>query len=352
MRSLLIGGTRNLGPSIIQALLGRRHSVTVFNRGQTVDDLPGEVERLRGDRSDRAQLQKALGRREFDLVVDTTLYNGADAEAVVELFDGRIGRYIFVSTGQVYLVRVGLERPFREEDYSGPIVPAPPRSNRSDYENWLYGFEKRAAEDVFVQAWEQRRFPFTSLRLPIVNSERDHYHRLYGYFLRLRDGSPIVIPEDDGLPLRHVYGEDVAEAILRLLARDDDKGIRDDDKGKDISRGRAFNISQEEALFLPQFLELMAGLTGFRLQLVRVPREELEREGLLPDCSPFSGQWMSSLDNRRSKQELGMSYTPLKTYLSRLVTHFQTAPSIEIGGYRQRAKELALARAIQRLQQA
>ena len=330
MRSLVIGGTRNLGPSIVRALLERGYGVTVLNRGQTHDDLPPEVERLRCDRTDPEQMKQTVGGREFDVVVDTTLYNGPEAEAVVELFANRVGRYIFLSTGQVYLVRVGPERPFKEEDYAGPLMAEPPHSAVSDHQNWVYGFEKRAAEDVFARAWEQRRFPFTSLRMPIVNSERDHYDRLYGYFLRLRDGGPILVPEGDGLPLRHVYGEDVAQAIVRLLALD-------------VGRGRAFNISQDETLSLQHFLELLAKLMHSPLDMVRVPRAELEREGLLPDCSPFSGRWMSSLDNLRSKKELEIAYTPLKAYLEKLVRCFQAATDRKVDGYLQRSKELELA---------
>ena len=123
MRSLIIGGTRNLGPSIVHALLQRGYAVAVFNRGQTRDDLPEEVERLRGDRTNPEELKRVLSGREFDLVIDTTLYTGTEAEAAVELFTGKVGRYIFLSTGQVYLVRVGAERPYKEEDYAGqPIV--------------------------------------------------------------------------------------------------------------------------------------------------------------------------------------------------------------------------------------
>jgi nucleoside-diphosphate-sugar epimerase len=330
MRSLIIGGTRNLGPSIVQALLRQGHSVAVFNRGQTPDDLPAEVERLRGNRTDREQLKRALASREFDVVVDTTLYTAAEAEAVVEVFAERAGRYVFLSTGQVYLVRTGLERPFREEDYSGPLMEAPPQCNVSDHQNWVYGIDKRGAEDVFQQAWEQREFPFTSLRLPIVNSERDHYDRLYGYFLRLQDGGPIVIPEGDGLPLRQVYGEDVTQAILRLLAGN-------------VGQGKAYNISQEETLSLAEFLEMLANSMRSWLRLAQISREELEREKLLPDCSPFSGKWMSSLENARSKEELGMTYTQVRTYLDKLVKHFQAMPARTIEGYRQRKRELELA---------
>lgn len=333
MRSLVIGGTRNLGPSIVHALLHNGYAVTVFNRGQTTDDLPPEVERLRGDRTDREQLKAALGGREFDVVVDTTLYNSAEATAVVEVLASRVGRYVFLSSGQVYLIRIGLQRPFREDDYSGPVMEEPPPTQVSDRQNWTYGFEKRAAEDVFAQAWEQQQFPFTSLRLPIVNSERDHYDRLYGYFLRIRDRGPLLIPQGEGLPLRHIYGEDVANAIVRLFSCD-------------VSRGRAYNISQDETLSLQQFLELLAELMGSRLQLVQAPREELVDQGMLPDCSPFSGKWMSSLENLRSKEELGISYTPVPSYLKRLVNYFEATPARQIEGYFQRASELALARSI------
>jgi nucleoside-diphosphate-sugar epimerase len=332
MRSLIIGGTRNLGPSIVHALLQRGDEVAVFNRGQTRDDLPEEVERLRGDRTDPEQLKRVLSDREFDLVVDTTLYTGAEAETTVELFAGRAGRYIFLSTGQVYLVRTGVKRPFKEEDYAGPVMEQPPKSNASDYENWLYGFDKRAAEDVFARAWAERKFPFTSLRLPMVNSERDHYDRMYGYFLRIQDGGPLLIPEGDGAPVRHVYGGDVVQAIMRVAENDSSKGC-------------AYNIGQDETLTLVEFLELLAQLMHCPLKIFRVPREELTRQGVLPHCSPFSGLWMSSLENARSKAELGMAYTPVASYVKNLVDYFLAMPKRKIEGYARRALELELANA-------
>jgi nucleoside-diphosphate-sugar epimerase len=327
MRSLIIGGTRNLGPSIAHALLRRGDEVAVFNRGQTRDDLPEEVERLRGDRTSPEELKRVLSGREFHLVIDTTLYTGAEAETAVELFKDRIGRYIFLSTGQVYLVRTGVERPFKEEDYAGPVMAEPSKSNTSDYENWLYGFDKRAAEDMFARAWTERKFPFTSLRLPMVNSERDHYDRIYGYFLRVQDEGPILIPDENGAPVRHVYGEDVVQAITRLA---------EGDKGK----GCAYNIGQDETLSLVEFLELLAETMHCPLKIVRVPREELDRESLLPYCSPFSGKWMSSLENARSKAELGMQYTPVAAYLKKLVSYFQAVRPHTVEGYQQRAREV------------
>ncbi len=174
------------------------------------------MERLHGDRTDPSQLSHALNGHSFDAVVDNALYKGAEVEPIVRLLNGRIQHYIFVSSGQVYLVREDIERPFSEADYEGRLMPSP-KPNTYGYEEWMYGIEKRRAEDALRAAWERRGFPYTSLRLPMVNSERDHFYRLYNYIVRLKDGGPILVPSTPVYPLRHVYADDVVTAILNLI---------------------------------------------------------------------------------------------------------------------------------------
>ena len=181
-----------------------------------------------------------------------------------------------------------------------------------------------------MRGWAERRFPVTTLRLPMVNSEHDHFNRIYGYYLRLRDGGPILIPEGPGLPLRHVYGEDVVQAVLRLA-------------GTSLGLGRAYNISQDETLSLEAFLGKLAHLANAQSRVVRIPRERLNQLSLLPACSPFSGTWMSVLDNARSVTELGMKYTPFDECLDKLVRFFESSPERQIEAYTQRALELKLA---------
>ena len=329
MKALIVGGTRNLGPQIVDALLREGYDVSVLNRGQTAGELPKNVERLRADRSRRDEFAAALGKREFDLVVDTTLYNGADALTTVELLLDRVGRYIFLSTGQVYLVMEFAERPFTEDQYDGPLMARPPESHPSDVKNWLYGVEKREAEDVLSLAHDNSRFPFTTLRLPMINSERDHYDRIYGYLLRFFDGGPILLPEDN-LALRHVYAADVVASILRAAKSPQ-------------AVARAYNISQEETFSIDEFLKLLSEMAHAPLRTVRAPRAELDAHALLPACSPFSDAWMSELDNARSKSELGMRYTPTREYLARLVEHYAAQPRREVEGYRRRELELRIA---------
>lgn len=327
MNILIIGGTRNLGHFLTHALVNIGHRVTVLNRGRTPDELPATVERLQADRAERGQLDKALKGRTFDVVVDNALYKGSEAETITELLRGRTGRYFFLSTGQVYLVREGIQRPFKEKDYEGRLMPAP-KVGSFGHEEWLYGMDKRRVEDAMSAAWETFRFPYTSLRLPMVNSERDHFFRLYNYILRLKDGSPILAPETPNYPLRHVYGGDVVNAILKLI----DTGV---------GVGKAYNISQDETVTLEEFLDIVAGAMGVESQIARIPFMKLEAQGFLPNCSPFSERWMSELDNTLSKQEFGMTYTPLAEYLGKLVQYYKVNPPPKTASYRRRRAEIS-----------
>src|SRR5262249_6586724 len=164
MKILIIGGTRNLGPSLVERFLEHGDSVTMFNRGITSNSLLPDVEHLKGDRTVPEQLRIAVRGRDFDAVVDTTLYKGDEAKAAIEIFSGHVGRYVFISTGQVYLVREGLKKPYKEQDYAGPVIPQPAQEHRYDYDNWVYGADKRAAEDAFADAWEAKGLPYVSLR--------------------------------------------------------------------------------------------------------------------------------------------------------------------------------------------
>jgi nucleoside-diphosphate-sugar epimerase len=333
-RVLILGGTRNLGHFTALELLAAGHDVTVLNRGVTKDELPSAVERIRADRHEPKSMRSALGSRSFDLVLDTTTYTGEEARNVIELFDGRVGRYVFISSGQVYLVRMGLVIPFRETDYEGPIMDDPVEP--AERAEWLYGIGKRDAEASFANAWSAKQFPVTTLRLPMVASERDHYGRIQAYLARLDDGGPLLVPHGKVSELRHVYVADVATLMCGLVT-------------SPVGIGSAYNISSGESTQLEDFLQLLARLANRKLEVIVVDPFQLIRAELLPHCSPFSSDWMSSLDNSRSLDELkevGITYTPPEDYLPQIIADYETRwrqGGLVPNGYDQRARELKFA---------
>ncbi len=328
MNILIIGGTRNLGHFLAERILADGHNLTILNRGVTSDNLPSNISRLRCDRTNSQQLRRAIGGRTFDVVIDNVMYKEPEAESIVEILSGKVGHYIFISTGQVYLVRANLTRPFKESDYEGELIP-PPTENTYDYEEWLYGIDKRKAEAVFARAYAEKQFPYTALRLPMVNSERDNFNRLYNYMIRIRDGGPILVPEQPNYPLRHVYTADVVNVIMHLI-------------NTGMGKGKAYNISQDETVSIGEFLTILGELVGLEPQIRMVDRSLLVANGFLPDCSPFSELWMSELDNTLSKTELGATYTPLREYMARIVTYYTENPPKLPTGYKRRKSEKRL----------
>jgi nucleoside-diphosphate-sugar epimerase len=303
--------------------------VTVFNRGTLPDAFGERVERLRGDRT-TADLERLLARRSFDAAVDFAAFTGEDGRRAADLLGGRVGHYVVVSSGQVYLVREGCPRPARESDYDGAVVAEP--ADPFDKGQWEYGTGKRALEDALAEAWETTRFPATRLRLPMVNGERDHFRRLERYLWRMLDGGPVLLPGGGGRATRHVYSGSVVRAILDLLGRAD-------------THGEAYNLAQDETPTLAELLTLAAERLGAPPRLVDVPVAALRAAGLDPLLtSPFSGAWMSFLDPSRAKAALGFRHEPLASYLDKIVTAFLVHPRADPPpGYEQRSAELGLA---------
>jgi nucleoside-diphosphate-sugar epimerase len=329
MDVLVVGGTRFVGAQLVWRLVAGGHQVTIFNRGRIPDRFGRRVERVHGDRT-TGDFARLLDGRRFDAVVDFAAYTGADARQAASVLGGRVGHYVFISSGQTYLVRVDCPRPFREADYAGPLMPRP--DDAFDRDEWEYGIGKRDAEDVLDGAWRSSGFPATRLRLPMVNGEADYYRRIEGYLWRILDGGPVLLPDGGDTPTRHVYGG----AVVRAIA-----GLRGDAR----TFGPAYNLAQDETPTLREILTLLAEALGAPPRLVPVPRERLVREGLEPHVvSPFSGRWMSFVDPSRAKAELGFRHEPLREYLARIVASFLAhPPETTPEGYRTRDVERRLA---------
>ena len=326
MNVLVIGGNRFMGVGLIWRLLCGGHRVTVLNRGNLGDPFGDRVERIRVDRSSDA-FDAALARRTFDRVVDFATFSAADAERAVRVFAGRVEHAVFISTGQVYLVRERCRWPARETDYDGPTMAQPP--SPADHDDWAYGIGKRAAEDVLARSPAR---PATRLRIPVVNGELDPRQRVASLLWRLLDGGPLLVPRADAIA-RHIYSGAVTLAIARLLEAPP-------------RPGQAFNLSQAEQPTVRELIERIAERAGARAELVELPPETLEDAGLsVHAAAPFSSAWMSVLDPARAVAVLGFEHPALDTYLDSIIASlFATWPGEPPAGYAQRGRELELVR--------
>jgi nucleoside-diphosphate-sugar epimerase len=290
---LVIGGTRFMGRFLAARMVAKGDRVTLFNRGSRPDPFGDRVERLVGDRS-TSDFERHLGHRTFDAVVDMVGYVRPDVERAIQTFAGRVGHYLFVSTGQVYLVRENPRVPSREEDYDGPVRARPTDAFGPQ---WDYGAGKRGCEDALIAARE--RLPATRLRIPIVNGPGDDQRRIERYVREILAGRPLRAAFLDRR-IRHVDALEVARTIDTLL-------------GDRRAYGEALNQTQDETPTLREMLLMIADVVGAQPEIV-------EDDSATTEVSPFSTPWMSFMDPAKIRG-LGIDHAPLAVTTARTVGH-------------------------------
>ncbi len=329
MHVLILGGNRFVGRTLAWRLIARGDRVTLLNRGHLGDPFGERVERIVCDRTS-PELAERLAGRSFDAVVDLAAFTGEDGRRAAELLQGRVGHFVMISTGQVYLVREGCPHPAREEDYDGTLMVAP--ADPQDRAEWDYGMGKRACEDALAAAG-RAGFPETRIRIPMVYGPLDHFRRIENYLWRLLDGGPVLLPDGGTHPVRHVDGGEVARFVASILGRRE-------------TFGHAFNVAQDEMPSLAELLKELRDMLGSTAELVSIPSATLRAAHLDPAAiSPFSTRWMSFLDATRSRAELKFVHAPLSTCLTAVVAHFLAhPPALRPPEYARRAEEIELAR--------
>ena len=327
MKILILGGTRFFGDHIAHRLIADGHEVTLFNRGKTADDFGDRVQRIRGDRYDYDHFYGQLRNKTFDVVVDMLAFKAEDTQAAVRAFEGTVGHFIHISTGSVYVVTKNFPCPLREEDFNRELCPPP----KKDAEMWLYGYHKRRCEEVLREAFQKNAFPAMILRLPIVMGERDHTLRAYSYFLRIGDGSPIILPDGGMNVFTHIYQGDIVKTVASNLMNK-------------TSFGQAYNLAMAEVMSLRSFILRSAEILGRKPVIIDIPWQVLEEAGLGTSFSPFSTRRPFVLSTEKARRDLNFSSTPAETWLDKTITWF--AEDYKGGApenYLARNKEIAFA---------
>lgn len=289
MNTLVIGGTRFIGLSLVHELHKQGHSVSTLNRGKTQARLPEDVSRLYADRRDPETVKKALDGTSFDWVFDCTGYQLINVEPLVNLFRGCIDRYVFVSTSGVYAptdtMPISEDFPLQSADTNAQGVAA-------------YGAEKVQCEDFLRSAHFESGFPSVVVRPGIVYGPHNWMDDREGaYFARLLKGRKILIP-GHGLALMHVvYVDDLAKLLIIAA-------------GSDHASGQAYNALGPHAITFTGWIDLVMQAVGIYTEKVHLPENILSniiKQGRSPISftSPSKSEVFSM---EKAKNHLG--FTP------------------------------------------
>lgn len=282
MKILLFGGTRFMGRYVAREVLAAGWQLTVLNRG-TRPAVPG-VECIACDRGAPGALAVLEG-RSFDAVIDFSAYASDWVAQAGALLEGRIRRYLFISSCAVYTESQTL--PVTEDAPTGPPHP-----------HQAYAAEKLRSERLLQEFGRRGAFQTVSCRLPFVLGPDNYEDRESFVFSRLHAGAPILLTNGGNALYSFVYAGDVAQALMALIRADD----RVD--------GQIFNITMPQATTGRGFVEACAGVAGKTPKLVHVPQDALgftPAEFDLRDlCFPFPHHHFFA-SGERLRQSIGFA---------------------------------------------
>lgn len=229
---LIIGGTRYLGFAITR-LLAREsgYPVCVLNRGRTQAQaaLPGGVRHVIGDTGNLKALIATVNDINPTIVIDTILSASALAMLLPAL-SGGVKR--FIHTGSIGVYGDTRYLPAREDDAADPKFPV---------------FREKLAQDEIVLSQARRQgLSATILRISYIFGRGDIPLELWGgrnpeFFQRLQRGEPIPVPGDGHTLLHPGHVEDLAQAFLLCLQREN-------------SVGQVYNIGGERSVTLKHYV--------------------------------------------------------------------------------------------------
>jgi nucleoside-diphosphate-sugar epimerase len=252
VKVLVLGGSQFNGLALVHQLVREEHDVTVLNRGRTEATIPASVRRLTGDRTDASRMRALLGSESFDCIYDMCAYHPPDVELMTDLFRGRTGHYVFISSIAIYAPSLILPI---TEDFP---VDRSPRQNE-------YGLHKILCEDHLLAEHRANGFPATTVILPMVIGPRnilpDREQRM---FVRLQKGRPILIP-GDGTALSQVgFVDDHAEALCALM-------------GRSTTFGQRYNLTGSQFFSDEGYVDVIADVMGTKAEKVFIPADLMDR---------------------------------------------------------------------------
>jgi len=246
MKVLFIGGTGIISSACSELAVRQGLDLYLLNRGRTNRVVPDAVTYLYGDINDPA-INELLVDHTWDAVVDWIAFTPEQVQRDIDLFRGRTGQYIFISSASAY--------------QTPPSTLPVTESTLLDNPYWEYSRNKIACEELLVAAYRDEKFPMTIVR-PSHTYDAGLLPMTGGYttLKRMIQGKKVVVPGDGTSLWTLTHNTDFAKGFVPLL-------------GHAGAIGEAYHITSDEWLSWNQIYEIMGRAVGVQPRLVHVPSE-------------------------------------------------------------------------------
>ncbi len=251
MKALFIGGTGIISSACGDLAVKRGIDLVLLNRGKSSRPVPAGARVIQADIRDPGAARRALAGETFDVVVNWIAYTPDHIEIDLDLFSGKTGQYIFISSASAY------QKPLSQL----PITESTPLANPF----WEYSRNKIACEDALLRAYRGSGFPITIVR-PSHTYDRTllPFHGGFTVVDRMRRGKPVIVQGDGTSLWVLTHHRDFAVGFTGLL-------------GNPRAIGDSFQITSDELLTWNQIFHIVAGAAGVNTELVHVPSDVIAR---------------------------------------------------------------------------
>jgi nucleoside-diphosphate-sugar epimerase len=247
MRVLFIGGTGNISTACARLALAEDMDLYILSRGFHANPELEDATFINVDINKLPLVKKALNGEVFDVVVNFIAYTPAEIERDIQLFSGKCGQYIFISSASAY------QKPLSHH----LITESTPLANPY----WDYSRDKIACEERLMKAYREKGFPVTIVRpshtyetvIPAAIGSWEDFTLIE----RMRQGKEIIIHGDGTSLWTMTHSRDFARGFVGLL-------------GNLQALGHSFHITSDEVLTWNQIYEAMAEAAGVGLKAVHI----------------------------------------------------------------------------------
>jgi nucleoside-diphosphate-sugar epimerase len=250
LRVLFIGGTGVISSACSRVAVEHGIDLFVMNRGRSTDrPLPPGVTTLQADVREPRSVRQQIKDLHFDAVVDWVAFTPDQVRTDIELFSGRTGQYVFISSASAYQTP-----PARL-----PVTESTPLRNPF----WAYSRGKIACEDLLVAAYREQGFPATIVRPSHTYDQTTvPFDGRWTVLGRMLAGKPVIVHGDGTSLWTLTHHEDFARAFVPLLAHP-------------RTLGEAIQITSDDVLTWNQIAEALAAALGVSARVVHVPSDAI-----------------------------------------------------------------------------
>jgi 2'-hydroxyisoflavone reductase len=311
MKILILGGKRFLGIALVEAILKAGHTPTLFNRGLTNPNLFPDIKNLIGDRNGDF---KALKRKKWDAVIDTSGFVPRIVKQSAKFLSGKCESYTFISTVSVYN---DFNSPDITEDYPLAQLEDP---EDEDYTGENYGPLKALCEYEIQKNFDGK---VLVIRPGLIVGPNDPTDRFAYWPWRVSLGGKVLAPAPPSSNLQFIDVRDLAEFIVRLVEKQNEGVYNVTGPKKPATFGsllvacREASLSEANFVWVEENFLLREGVTPWTDLPLWVPASD----------PSFKGFYNISI-NKAVKE--GLAFRPLSQTVNDTLNWIRTRPNTNV----------------------